>query len=332
MARETERGLELGAPLTLEEAATLADVDLEEIEALVQDGTLLSERHRSGGRDATIVRLIDLGDVYPHVVGRSQTDGSEADVETTSSDLAATVRASDAERDSLIGLCQDLETRLDLAERERQASTASLLMAQRRVLDLEVRVRRRPWYADGAKIAAAAGIVVALFAIIALLRVPGSVDAAVAEEREAFALELERARAEARASLESALAEAREDRDRLEASLLALDEKRNEERRRERREVARAADRRATAQERARGEERSAERRERATFQSELREDLRAELEEARAREAELAGQVVEAVQALRDLEKERAAALAPKPPPPSRWYEALIRRARLKE
>ena len=344
MARETERGLDLGAPLTLEEAATLADVSLGEIEALVRDGTLLSERQRTGGLDVTVVRLIDLGDVYPRVVGRAPSEertvdrgskpagdeastpqrlGSEATI-----DLADSVRASGANRDALIDLCQDLETRLDLAERERQASTASLLMAQRRVLDLEVLVRRRPWYADGAKLAAAAGIGAAVLALVALLRVPTAVEQAVAEERESFAQELGDAREDARATLLNALAEARDERHTLEASIRALDA----ERQRERLEIERDAEARLAAKDRVLAEERTRVQGERVAFQTRIREDLKAELTMARDREKKLAQQVVEAVQELRELEEERAAAMLPPPPPPSNWYETLIRRERIKD
>ena len=63
--------------------------------------------------------------------------------------LADAVLGSSTSREALVGLCQDLEVRLDLAERERQASTASLLMAQRRVLDLELHLRHRPWVRAG---------------------------------------------------------------------------------------------------------------------------------------------------------------------------------------
>ncbi|MEL6432114.1 MAG: hypothetical protein AAFR54_23315, partial [Planctomycetota bacterium] len=78
---------------------------------------------------------------------------------------AHTDLASGAPRAALVQLCEDLEVRLDLAEKERQASTASLLMAQRRVLDLEADARRRPLrtYTQFAALAVAgAALVVAL--------------------------------------------------------------------------------------------------------------------------------------------------------------------------
>ena len=86
--------------------------------------------------------------------------------------IAEAVRSSGASRDALIGLCQDLETRLDLAERERQASTASLLMAQRRVLDLELQGRSGSWVRAGG---AALGLMsISALAVMAML--PGWLD------------------------------------------------------------------------------------------------------------------------------------------------------------
>jgi len=86
--------------------------------------------------------------------------------------VAEAVRSSGASRDALIGLCQDLETRLDLAERERQASTASLLMAQRHVLDLELRGRSGSWVRAGG---AALGLM-SVSALVVMAMLPGWLD------------------------------------------------------------------------------------------------------------------------------------------------------------
>lgn len=194
-------GLEPGTPLTLAEAATLAGVAVEVIQAAVEDGTLLSERQRRGARERVVVRLFDLADVYPHVMGRPAEEASapasvSAPAPAPASDPAAdshepptvpvpaaSVPGADAPRAALVELCQDLETRLDLAERERQASTASLLMAQRRVLDLEARLRAGPWV----RAAGIGAFVLALGALAVVLTLPGRVDAAV--ERRAGTLE-----------------------------------------------------------------------------------------------------------------------------------------------
>ena len=232
MVTNSAQGLDPGAPLTLGEAALLVDVDVSVIEALARDGTLLTERQAQGKGTVTVVRLVDLGDIYPHVVGRhaeptvpvsagvtsevspgistevprgaepSKTErpgaegsepeprlrdvefrreGGETVVAFGDDSVGELVRTSDTSRDALIGLCQDLEERLDLAERERQASTASLLMAQRRVLDLELARRNRPWYTVASKVVAAAALIMVGMGALLALRLPGLVRAAAQE-------------------------------------------------------------------------------------------------------------------------------------------------------
>ena len=138
--------LDPSSALSFAEAAVLAGVEPERIAALADSGELLHEGPRTRSRDDRVVRLVDLADLFPHVLGREVPSvggvaGREAalrEVDVPRPDLAEEILASGASRDALVELAQDLETRLDLAERERQASTASLLMAQRRVLDLEL--------------------------------------------------------------------------------------------------------------------------------------------------------------------------------------------------
>ena len=186
----TAGALEPSSALSFAEAATLAGVEPERIEALVDSGELLHEGSRDRRRDGRVVRLIDLADLFPQVLGREESSAAGGpssggvgetalrEVDVPRPDLADEVLASGASRDALVELAQDLEARLDLAERERQASTASLLMAQRRVLDLELRLRRRPWSRAGA----AAAMVLSCVALIALVRLPQLVRETAAEE------------------------------------------------------------------------------------------------------------------------------------------------------
>lgn len=241
--------------LTFAEAAVLAGVDPARIEALAEGGELLFEGSRTKRRDGRIVRLIDLADVFPHVLGRRPAaevrpdpapeatpveDPEPAPAQAPASgpaqatpevelrqldvpraDLAEEVMASGASREALVELASDLETRLDLAERERQASTASLLMAQRRVLDLEQQLRRRPW----SRAAAVAATALSIGALIAVVRVPGMVRAAAADEidRTSAAAEqqLEALRVAASEALEEASASRAAEVERVERALTA---------------------------------------------------------------------------------------------------------------
>ena len=214
------RALDPSAALSFAEAAALAGVEPERIAALADSGELLHEGSRGRRRDDRVVRMVDLADLFPHVLGReapsaavgasSGARGETAlrEIDVPRPDLAEEVLASGASRDALVELAQDLETRLDLAERERQASTASLLMAQRRVLDLELKLRRRPWsYA-----AAAAATALSCVALVALVRLPELVRKTAAAELGAARVEtMEELRA-LESSTEAALAEAAQER------------------------------------------------------------------------------------------------------------------------
>ncbi len=207
--RGDEGTLDPAAALSVAEAARLVDRPQAEIEEHLATGVLLSETRRQGGKEVQIIRAIDLQEAYPehfypragageaprasgsdsvaaHAADASgpslgptlgSTPGSFDGMESTETVVEA-VRTSDTSRDALIELCQDMETRLDLAERERQASTAALLMAQRRVLDLEVQQRKQPWARAGGLFAALASAA----AIVIALRAPAAAREAAAKE------------------------------------------------------------------------------------------------------------------------------------------------------
>ncbi|QDV07164.1 hypothetical protein Poly30_26830 [Planctomycetes bacterium Poly30] len=213
-------GLDPASPLTVAEAAALAGVPLATLEAQLDDGSLLFETGQGGRAGNRIVRLMDLADLYPKLRPGAAGPPAEPDPEEPSEStvparvdsrvnslgaddsIAGAVRASGADRNALIELCQDLETRLDLAERERQASTASLLMAQRRVLDLERRDERRPiaWMA-----AATLGVFGVALAILAF-RLPSTVRAAAREELGVLQSDFEERTARMRESLDASMA------------------------------------------------------------------------------------------------------------------------------
>ncbi|MEM1448153.1 MAG: hypothetical protein AAGI22_03530 [Planctomycetota bacterium] len=196
-ARESTGSLDPSTRLTLREAATLAGVDESALAQLCDDGVLLFETERRRRKEVRVVRLRDLADVHPEVLGRAPDSPRDAPAEADASEdveavepavavaadsVADAVRSSGTSRDALIELCQDLETRLDLAERERQASTASLLMAQRRVLDLELQARPRPW-------ARAGGALLGLLSVAVLglvWKLPAAVRSEAASEAEAL--------------------------------------------------------------------------------------------------------------------------------------------------
>lgn len=208
--------LDPSSALSFAEAAVLAGVEPERIAALADSGELLHEGSRDRSRDDRVVRLVDLADLFPHVLGREVPAvggmaGREAalrEVDVPRPDLAEEILASGASRDALVELAQDLETRLDLAERERQASTASLLMAQRRVLDLELRLRRRPWFLAGT----AAATLLSCAALFAFVRLPGLIQETTSEELGAARVQAEAELRALRQATEAALSEAAAER------------------------------------------------------------------------------------------------------------------------
>jgi hypothetical protein len=265
--------LDPGTPLTVAEAANAAGVGSQEIEDGMADGTLLFETERRGGQELPVIRLMDLADAYPALrptpVGKADREVAsaqlfsveEADeaqpespreakpgsqVPSESGALAEAVRASGADRNALIHLCEDLETRLDLAERERQASTASLLMAQRRVLDLESQRQRRPMAMAAAATLGLFGLTLAFLAF----RLPGTVSAAAREEVRGLELRVAEDAKRHATALQATLAAARTEQQQradtrkaqYEAQIKAMEQRLEESRRLHAAELAKVAD------------------------------------------------------------------------------------------
>ncbi len=263
--------LDPGALFTLEEAAGRVRVPVEDLEARCDRGELLYETRRRGRKEVRCVRGLDLAEAFPGAPGvaprtprpnppqpTAEAPASEGADAPSSADqvsvsasrghqgdgIAEAVRSSGTSRDALIGLCQDLETRLDLAERERQASTASLLMAQRRVLELELQERSRPWRRASA---AALGLMsVSALTVTAML--PGRLEERAADREVALRAQLDGDLGRLQASMGAMVTASGEERAalaaRLEASSAALDD----ERRRVERLMAEAADERSRAE------------------------------------------------------------------------------------
>jgi len=157
-------------PLEVEEAAELAGVPVRELERHLESGALLFETGRRNGKDVRLVRVVDLRDVFdarepepPPPASRLTGDpADEGDTETERpaaaerpvADRVETARSGPeghvAERPAadtaLAPLLTELRARLDEAERERRASTAGLLLAQRRLLALETSAQPVPWH------------------------------------------------------------------------------------------------------------------------------------------------------------------------------------------
>ena len=263
MARETTQAapaarsatagaLDPGALFTLEEAAGRVRVPVEDLEARCDRGELLFETRRRGRKEVRCVRGLDLAEAFPGAPGvatapsapkeaTSSTEpiasNAEGQAAPSSPDqvtlpdpggrqretIAEAVRSSGASRDALIGLCQDLEARLDLAERERQASTASLLMAQRRVLELELQGRSSPWRRASA---AALGLMsVSALTVMALL--PGQLEKRADQRETALRAQLDGELGRLQASMGAMVTASQDERAalaaRLEASAVALD-------------------------------------------------------------------------------------------------------------
>ena len=181
------------------------------------------------GPDATDVASPSREVAGPPTPGHGTMDRSPAPrpaLAVGTEEMADAVRSSGASRDALIGLCQDLETRLDLADRERQASTASLLMAQRRVLDLELQQRSRPW----ARLGGAALGLMSVSALAVMAALPGWLDeralGRASSLRAQLASDLGALEASLGALVAASGAERVELESRLESSAAALDEER----------------------------------------------------------------------------------------------------------
>ncbi len=167
----TLRDLAPSAALTLAEAARVVGVAEAELAALVQSGALLSETARRAGKDVRVVRVVDLRDLFEEPPqGLAAEPAAERAIEpesepvqppplapppagappmgapTPGAEPAASPRAAAVDGATVRGsndvatlapVLAELRARLDEAERERRASTAGLLLAQRRLLELE---------------------------------------------------------------------------------------------------------------------------------------------------------------------------------------------------
>jgi len=152
-------------PLTVEQAARVAGVPAQEVQGRIDSGELLHERGTAGD---VIVRRVDLADVWPAVLPRPRqapTGAREsaeparteelgettahltrqkhafevrlASMQSANDALSTQVRDLQLQRSDLKDQCGDLRGRMTLIEKERQASTAGLLLAQGRLLELE---------------------------------------------------------------------------------------------------------------------------------------------------------------------------------------------------
>ena len=330
--------------LTTAEAATMAGVDVSEIESSMADGALLFETQRLKGREVPMIRLMDLADLYPALGPEAEAAPAEEPlslpklfsvepepepgeeevivdqlVDQEAGTVAEAVRASSADRGALIDLCQDLETRLDLAERERQASTASLLMAQRRVLDLEQQGGRRPMAVAAAATLGLFGLTLAILAF----RLPNTVSAAARDEVRQAESRFAAQSAQLGATIEASLAAARTqerarsyaDRIQYESQIAALETRLGESRKLQLAELEKVA---ALAVEAA-AAERSAAAVQRAVDSEQRRDELA--LWETRIQDAELV-----AAAAREALEQERVASGADRAAFRAELGEALAR------
>jgi len=136
------KGLDPSQLLSIGEAARLAGVSDGTIRKKVDAGRLLVESGRRGGREIQVVRMGDLALLYPRILdqsGHAEPVGVPAAEAPTVQDSSLTERFSSLEArwEDLRQQCEDLQSRLTLSEKERRASTAALLSAQNRMLQLE---------------------------------------------------------------------------------------------------------------------------------------------------------------------------------------------------
>jgi hypothetical protein len=121
-------------PLTVVEAAALAGVTTAELERSLDSGELLYETAKRDGREVRLVRVVDLREAFSAEPAPEPEPEPEPEL------------ARDPVSDTaLVPLLGELRARVEEAERERRASTAGLLLAQRRLLELETAARPVPW-------------------------------------------------------------------------------------------------------------------------------------------------------------------------------------------
>jgi hypothetical protein len=140
-------------PLTVVEAAALAGVTTAELERHLDSGELLYETAKRDGREVRLVRVVDLREAFtaepaPETEPEPelQSAAPPPNVSRAPHREGSTERAREPVSDTaLVPLLGELRARVEEAERERRASTAGLLLAQRRLLELETAARPVPW-------------------------------------------------------------------------------------------------------------------------------------------------------------------------------------------
>ncbi len=160
--------------LTVSEAASLAGVGVGKVRKAIQGGRLLHEVGRRGGREVQLVRRMDLAELWPDVLGEEEEPVLQpeapmpppaaqpaareghghalevrvAALQSANDALSGQVRDLQVQRTDLKEQATDLRGRMTILERERQAGTAGLLLAQRRLMELESGAvgPPRPWW------------------------------------------------------------------------------------------------------------------------------------------------------------------------------------------
>ncbi len=177
------KGVDPTSAVTVSEAAELAGVSPGRVREAIRGGQLLHETGRRRGRQVTLVRVVDLAALWPAALDGGEEDSASpaaapseareereerqergeerelrreedrslavrlAAVQAANEALEFQVRDLRLQRSDLKDQMSDLRGRLTLVERERQAGTAALLMAQRRLLELEAAPPATPAHA-----------------------------------------------------------------------------------------------------------------------------------------------------------------------------------------
>jgi len=136
-----QKGLDPSRLLSIGEAARLAGVSDGTIRKKVDAGRLLVETGRRGGREIQVVRMGDLALLYPRILDQRGSEpvgaGEPEPVPLPESALSERFSSLEARWEDLRQQCEDLQARLTLSEKERRVSTAALLSAQNRMLQIE---------------------------------------------------------------------------------------------------------------------------------------------------------------------------------------------------
>lgn len=147
-----------GTPLGVSQAARMAGVPVGQLRELMEAGRLLFEVQRRKGKEVQVVRYVDLVDAFPDRFSALEPPQPKSSVPDPAEPaalampLASTDQAVIEEAQRILGSQledltdqrrrlreqgDELRQRLNLVEQERQASTAGLLMMQKRMLELE---------------------------------------------------------------------------------------------------------------------------------------------------------------------------------------------------